>query len=93
MGPTKCKYLTVGRDGPGTPIPVTKLVKDLGVHANEMFSSSADALLNLFDCLLCKMPLSAPKKIYLQCGCYLLVISYGHKEVSKRHLVAPISAQ
>ncbi len=44
-------YLTIGRevplrlsffpDGSGTPIPVFKLVKDLGVQADNMFSPSA----------------------------------------------------
>ncbi len=47
---TKWNYLRIGRevhlrlffaDGSGTPIPVSKLVKDLGVQADNMFSPSA----------------------------------------------------
>ncbi len=55
MGPTdrltKCNYLTIGREVPltlaffsnwsGTPIPVSSLVKDLGVQTDNMFSPSA----------------------------------------------------
>ncbi len=47
---TKCNYLTIGQevplrlsffpDGSGTPIPVSKLVKDLEVQADNMFSHS-----------------------------------------------------
>ncbi len=47
---SKCNYLTIGRevplrlsfiaDGSGTPIPVSTLVKDLGVQADNMFSPS-----------------------------------------------------
>ncbi len=46
---TKCNYLTIGRevslrlsffpDGSGTPIHVSRLVKDLGVQTDNMFSS------------------------------------------------------
>ncbi len=49
--PTECSYLTIGRevplrlsffpDGTGTPIPVSTLVKDLGVQTDNMFSPSA----------------------------------------------------
>ncbi len=51
INPTKCNDLTIGRevplrlsyfpDGSGTPIPVPKLVKDLGVQTDNMFSPSA----------------------------------------------------
>ncbi len=51
IGPTKCNYLTIGRevplrlsfspDGSGTPIPVSKLVKALGVQTDHEFSPSA----------------------------------------------------
>ncbi len=51
INPTKCNYLAIGReaplrlsfspDGSDTTIPVSKLVKDLGVHTNNLFSSSA----------------------------------------------------
>ncbi len=51
INPTKCNYLTIGRevplrlsffpDGSGTPIPVSKLAKNLGVQANNIFSPSA----------------------------------------------------
>ncbi len=51
INPTKCNYLTIGRevplrlsffpDGSGTPIPVSTLVKDLGVQTDTMFSPSA----------------------------------------------------
>ncbi len=51
INPTKCNYLTIGRevplrlsffpDGSGTPIPVSTLVKDLGVQVDNMFSPSA----------------------------------------------------
>ncbi len=47
----RCNYLTIGRevpmrlsffpDGSGTPIPVSTLVKDLGVQTDNMFSPSA----------------------------------------------------
>ncbi len=47
----KCNYLTIGRevplrlsffpDGSGAPIPVSTLVKDLGVQTDNMFSPSA----------------------------------------------------
>ncbi len=49
--PTECNVLTIGRevplklsffpDGSGTPIPVSTLVKDLGVQTDNMFSPSA----------------------------------------------------
>ncbi len=49
--PAKCKYLTIGRevplrlyfspDGSGTPIPASKLVKDLEIQAGNVFSPSA----------------------------------------------------
>ncbi len=42
--PIKCKYLTIGREAPlrsGTPIPESKLVKDLGVQTENGFSPSA----------------------------------------------------
>ncbi len=51
VNPTICNYLTIGRkvplrlsffpDGSGTPIPVSTLVKDLGVQTDNMFSHSA----------------------------------------------------
>ncbi len=51
INPSKCNYLTIGREvplrlsffpgGSGTTIPVSKLVKDLGVQADNMFSPSA----------------------------------------------------
>ncbi len=51
INPTKCNYLTIGRevplrlsffsDVPGTPIPVSKLVKDLWVQTDNVFSPSA----------------------------------------------------
>ncbi len=51
INPTKCNHLTIGReaalrlsffsDGSGTTIPVYKLVKDLGVQTDDMFSPSA----------------------------------------------------
>ncbi len=52
MGPTdQCNYLTIGREvplilsffpnGSGTPIPVSKLAKDLGVRTDNMFSPFA----------------------------------------------------
>ncbi len=51
INPTKCNYLTIGRevplrlsffpDGSGAPIPVSTLVKDLGVQTGNMFSPSA----------------------------------------------------
>ncbi len=50
FNPTKCNYLIIGRevplrlsffpDGSGTPIPVSTLVKDLGVQTDNMFSPS-----------------------------------------------------
>ncbi len=50
INPTKCNYLTIGREvplrlsffpgGSGTTIPVSKLVKDLGVQADNMLSPS-----------------------------------------------------
>ncbi len=51
INPTKCNYLTIGReiplrlslspDGSSTPIPVSTLVKNLGVQTDNMFSPSA----------------------------------------------------
>ncbi len=44
INPTKCNYLTIGRklpDGSGTTIPVSTLVKDLGVQKNKRFSTFA----------------------------------------------------
>ncbi len=51
INPTKCNYLTIGREvplrlsffpnGSGTPIPVSTIVKDLGVQTDNMFSPSA----------------------------------------------------
>ncbi len=51
INPTKCNYLTIGQevplrlsffpDGSGTPIPVSKLVKDRGGQTDNMFSSTA----------------------------------------------------
>ncbi len=51
INPSKCSYLKTGQevplrlsffpDGPGTPIPVPTLVKDLGVQTDNMFSPSA----------------------------------------------------
>ncbi len=51
INPSKCNYLTIGRevpqrlsffpDGSDTPIPVSNLVKDLGVQTDNMFSPSA----------------------------------------------------
>ncbi len=50
INPAQCNYLTIVRevslrfvffpDGSGTPIPVSKLVKDLGVQTDNMFSPS-----------------------------------------------------
>ncbi len=51
INPSKCNYLTIGREvplrlsffrnGSRTPIPVSTLVKDLGVQTDNMFSPSA----------------------------------------------------
>ncbi len=51
INPTKCNYLTFGRESPlrlsvfpvgyGTAIPVSKLVNDLGVQTDNMFSPTA----------------------------------------------------
>ncbi len=51
INPTKCNHLTIGQavplrlsffpDGSGTPITVSKLVKDLGVQTDNMVSPSA----------------------------------------------------
>ncbi len=51
INPTKCNYLTIGRevplrlsffpDGSGTTIPVSTLVKELGVQTDNLFSPSA----------------------------------------------------
>ncbi len=53
INPSKCNYLTIGRevplrwsffpDGSGTPIPVSTLVKDLGVQTENMISPSAQS--------------------------------------------------
>ncbi len=50
INPAKCNYLIIGRevplrlsffpDGSGIPIPVSTLVKDLGVQTDNMFSPS-----------------------------------------------------
>ncbi len=51
INPIKCNYLTIGQEvplrlsffpnGSGTPIPVSTLVKNLGVQTGNMFSPSA----------------------------------------------------
>ncbi len=51
INPAKCNYLTIGREvqtrfsffpnASGTPIPVSKLVKDLGVQTDDLFPPSA----------------------------------------------------
>ncbi len=51
INPVQCNYVKIGREVPltwsffpdrsGTPIPMSKLVKDLGVHTGNVFSPSA----------------------------------------------------